>query len=211
MPKVAVFTSTGTKSSEKINLPKEIFGAKINEPLMAQAVRVYLSNQRKGTAKVKTRSDVRGSGRKIWRQKGTGRARHGDKYAPIFVGGGVAHGPDGTENYQLKMSKKMKRLALFSALTSKLKADEIVVVKGLDKVEPKTKAMALVLSKLGGSKKRLVVLPSILEKVMRAARNIEGVRLAQANLLNTYRVLNGGKIILMKESVDKLKETFLKK
>jgi len=209
MPKVDLVTVAGRKSG-KIDLPKEIFAAKVNEPLMAQAVRVYLANQRKSKAKVKTRGEVRGSRRKIWRQKGTGRARHGDRYAPIFVGGGRAHGPTGEENYKLKMSKKMRKAALFSALTSKLREDKILVVKGLEKVGPKTKEMAGILEKLTKDKKLTIVLPGVIENIIRAARNIKGARLAQANLLNTYQVLNGGKIILMKESVDKLKETFLK-
>lgn len=223
MPKVDLLTITGRKSG-KIDLPKEIFAAKINEQLMTQAVRVYLANQRKAKAKVKTRGEVRGSRRKIWRQKGTGRARHGDRYAPIFVGGGRAHGPTGEEKYQLKMSKKMRRQALFSALTSKFKEGEILVVKGLEKVKPKTKEMVGVLARVTNRKlatakaqkeaktqKILLVLPEVVENVMRAARNIKEVSLAQVSLLNTYQVLNGGKLILMKESVDKLKETFLKK
>lgn len=210
MPKVDLLTITGKKSG-KLDLPKEIFAAKINEQLMTQAIRVYLANQRKAKAKVKTRAEVRGSRRKIWRQKGTGRARHGDRYAPIFVGGGRAHGPTGKEDYQLKMSKKMRQAALFSALTSKLKDDQILIVKGLEKVEPKTKAMVKVLRKFTKSRKVTIILPEVIENLIRAARNIKGVRLTQANLLNTYQVLNGGKIILMKESVDKLKETFLKK
>ena len=211
MPKVGLLTIGGLKSGS-VDLPKEIFGVKINQPLMAQAIRVYLANQRRAKAKTKTRGEVRGSGRKIWRQKGTGRARHGDRYAPIFVGGGRAHGPRGVENYQLKMSKRMKRAALFSALTSKFKAGEILVVKGLVKVKPKTKPMAKILAdKLKIEGKILLVLPEKIENLMRAVRNIKGVSLAQASLLNTYQVLKSEKIILTPESVDKLKETFLKK
>lgn len=183
---------------------------------MAQAVRVYLSNQRKAGAKAKTRAEVSGSGRKIWRQKGTGRARHGDRYAPIFVGGGVAHGPTGSENYRLKMSKQMRQQALFSALTSKFKDGEIIVVKDLAKIEPKTKEMEKIMKNLKLKMKNdkvklkiLVVLPEVVENVMRAARNIKGVRLVQANMLNTYDVLNGGKLIFMKESIDKLKEIWI--
>lgn len=217
MPKVDILTITGRKSG-KIDLPKEIFAAKVNDQLMAQAVRVYLANQRRAKAKVKTRAEVKGSRRKIWRQKGTGRARHGDRYAPIFVGGGRAHGPTGEESYKLKLSKKMRKMALFSALTSKFKQDEILVVKGLEKVEPKTKKMVEILKKLTKNWKLetrnwklTIVLPEVIDNVVRGARNIKGVSLTQANLLNTYRVLNGGKFILMKESIDKLKETFLKK
>jgi large subunit ribosomal protein L4 len=210
MPKVNVLSIQGKKIGT-VELPKEIFSVKINEDLMAQAVRVYLSNQRKSGAKTKKRSEIRGSRRKIWRQKGTGRARHGDRYAPIFVGGGVAHGPTGQENWKRKLTKKMRRSALFSALTSKLKADEVLVVKGLEKVEPKTKKMAQVLKKLVQKKKLTLILPEKTESVIRGARNIKGVNLAQARLLNTYGVLNGGTLVLMKESIDKLKEVYLKK
>lgn len=208
MPKINVYTITGKKSGQ-VTLPREIFAAKINSQLMAQAVRVYLSNQRKAHPKVKTRGEVAGSGRKIWRQKGTGRARHGDRYAPIFVGGGVAHGPTGRENYQLKMSRRMRQQALFSALTSKFKDGEIVVVQGLAKIEPKTKKMIKILKTLGQDQKLTIILPGIVENVTRAARNIKGVNLTKANLLNTYEVLNGGKLIFMKESIDKLKEIWI--
>jgi large subunit ribosomal protein L4 len=194
-----------------MTLPKEIFGVKVNESLMAQAVRVYLSNQRKAQAKTKSRSEVRGSRRKIWRQKGTGRARHGDRFAPIFVGGGRAHGPTGEQNYKLKMSKKMKKQALFSALTSQLKAGNVLVVKGLAKTEPKAKPMAALLHKLCDDKKSTLVLPSAIKNVIRATNNLEKTRLAQASLLNAYEVLNGGKLVLMAESIEVLKSTFLKK
>lgn len=240
MPKVDVITITGAKSG-KIDLPKEIFAAKVNPQLMAQAVRVYLVNQRRAGAKVKSRSEVSGSRRKIWRQKGTGRARHGDQYAPIFVGGGVAHGPTGEENYRLKMSKKMKKRALFSALTSKFKAKEILVVKGLEKIEPKTKEMAKIIKNLtrprpdeveklkikndsdperiensrqsrNKSKFKIsVILPEILENIIRAGRNISGLNLRQAKQLNTYEVLNGGKLVFMDKSLEVLKDTFLDK
>jgi large subunit ribosomal protein L4 len=211
MPKVSVYSPLGKKVGQII-LPSKIFAADINSKLMAQAVRVYLSNQRKARAKTKTRAEVSGSGRKIWRQKGTGRARHGDRYAPIFVGGGVAHGPTGIKNYQLKMSKQIRRQALFSALTSKFKDGEILVIKGLTKIKPKTKEMVKVLEKLkvkSPKSKVLIILPEILENIVRAARNIQGVNLIQVNLLNTYDVLNGGKLIFMKESIDKLKEIWI--
>lgn len=209
MPKVNVLATNGKKVGT-VKLPKEIFGVEVNKDLIALAVRVYLANQRKARAKTKRRGEVVGSRRKIWRQKGTGRARHGDRYAPIFVGGGVAHGPTGREDWKLKLSKKMRCKALFSALTSKLKEGEIIVVAGLEKVKPKTKEMAKVLQRLTQSRKLTVILPKRTENVIRAARNIKGVSLAQANLLNTYEVLNGGTLIFMKESVDKLEETFLK-
>jgi LSU ribosomal protein L4P len=138
MPKTDLLDINGKKVGT-INLPPEIFAAEVNPPLMAQAVRVYLANQRKAHPKTKTRAEVNRTKAKWYRQKGTGRARHGSRAAPIFVGGGVAHGPTGEQNYQLKMPKKMKKAALFSALTSKFKEKEILVVKGLEKIEPKPK------------------------------------------------------------------------
>ncbi|KPJ70732.1 hypothetical protein AMJ51_01060 [Microgenomates bacterium DG_75] len=212
MPKVDLYTVVGRKSGQ-VSLPKEIFAAPINKQLMTQAVRVYLSNQRRAKAKTKTRAEIKGSRRKIWRQKGTGRARHGDRYAPIFVGGGRAHGPTGEENYKLKMSKAMKKKALFSALASKLKNKEIIAVKGLAKIEPKTKEMAKTIASLPlkEKKKVLLVLPSVLENVIRTGRNLVGVDLVQASQLNTYQVLNHDQLVFMEESIEKLKETFLKK
>ncbi|MBU3956864.1 50S ribosomal protein L4 [Patescibacteria group bacterium] len=212
MPKADLYTITGRKSGQ-LSLPKEMFGVAINKQLMAQAVRVYLSNQRKARAKTKTRAEIRGSRRKIWRQKGTGRARHGDKYAPIFVGGGRAHGPTGKENYKLKMSKVMKKKALFSALTSKLKDKEVIAIKGLAKIEPKTKVMAKTITglPLKEKKKILLVLPSILDNIIQAGRNLAGVELTQANQLNTYQVLKHDQLVFMEESIEKLKETFLGK
>lgn len=211
MLKIDLYTIAGVKSGE-IELPKEIFGVKINETLMAQAVRVFLSNQRKAGAKTKTRSEIAKTTAKWFKQKGTGRARHGSKSAPIFVGGGVSHGPTGGQNYQLKMPKKMKRQALFSALTSKLKDKEILVIKDLDKIEAKTKKMNESLGKLkinNQKTKILIVLDKKNENIMRAGRNIKNLDLVQANYLNTYQVLNGGKLVFMKEAIEKLKEIWI--
>lgn len=207
MPRVNVYAVTGTATG-KMTLPDNIFAAKVRPTLMAQAVRAYLSNQRRARAQARTRAEVSGSGRKIWAQKGTGRARHGDQYAPIFVGGGVAHGPAGNQNYKLKMPQKMRRQALFSALTSKLKDNELMIVGGLAKIEPKTGKLVKIFAKLkiNPPAKVMIVLPKILENVSRAARNIEGVKMATADSLNPYEILNGGKIIFMKEAVEGLKE-----
>lgn len=217
MPKIDLLNISGEKVG-KVNLPKEIFAAEINPQLMAQAVRVYLANQRKAHAKTKTRAEVSRTKAKWYQQKGTGKARHGARSAPIFVGGGVAHGPTGAESYKLKMPKKMKQAALFSALTTKFKNGDILVVKGLGKIEPKTKKMAEALEKfkiqsrsVGTKFKILVVLPQVLQNIVWAARNIKNVSLAPANSLNTYEVLNREKIIFMTESIDKLKETFLER
>ena len=213
MPKTDLLDINGKKVGT-INLPPEIFAAEVNPPLMAQAVRVYLANQRKAHPKTKSRAEVNRTKAKWYRQKGTGRARHGSRAAPIFVGGGVAHGPTGEQNYQLKMPKKMKKAALFSALTSKFKEKEILIVKGLEKIEPKTKKMAEVLKKiqiLNSKFQILLVLPKLLENVVLAGRNLENLEIAQAADLNTYQVLASDKLIFLPESIDKLKEVFLKK
>jgi len=202
------------EKTKKINLPEEIFKVKIKPALMAQAVRVYLANQRQGTQSAKTRGEVSGSGKKIYRQKGTGNARHGDRYAPIFVGGGIAFPPK-PRDFSLKISKKQKKQALFSALTSKLSEKAIIFVEGLEKVKVKTKEMVKVLTNLGLRTKNLktkiiIVLPEKIENLILAARNIEGLTLIKAPLLNTYAVLNNDKIIFLKDSIKKLNEIFLK-
>lgn len=192
------------KVVETIGLPKEVFGAKINNQLMAQAVRVYLANQRRGTVSTKTRGEVKGSTRKIYRQKGTGRARHGSIRAPIFVGGGVVFGPK-PRDYSLKFPKKMKQASLVSALSGKLKAGEIKVVKGLEKISPKTKVAASILKNLGFNTKNksvLLVLPQKLENIKRAARNIKGVSILLANQLNTYEVLRSKNLLFTKQAVE---------
>lgn len=190
------------KAAGSIDLPKEIFGAKINDVLMAQAVRVYLANQRLGTASTKTRGEVDGSTRKIYRQKGTGRARHGGVRAPIFVKGGIAHGPK-PKDYSLALSKNMKTAALRSALSAKVKAGEVAVVAGFEKLE-KTAAAAKALAHTGYSKKAkmLLVLPKHDEKLYKAVRNLAGMTVTPAQLLNTYEVLHAKQVVFMKEAVE---------
>lgn len=210
----SVFDIKG-KVAGNIDLPQEIFNAKINGPLMSQAVRVYLANQRQGTVKTKNRGEVNATTKKIWQQKGTGRARHGSKRAPLFVGGGLAFGPR-PRDLSLSISKKMKTLALFSALSSKLKDQELKIVKGLEALTPKTKIMAGVLKNLGidNDKRVLLVMPkksAESENVYRASRNIEGIEILSANTLNAYKVLDNTLVLLMKESIDTLKDTFIKK
>lgn len=212
MPMVNVYSLSGKKIS-RLSLPKEIFGQKPNERLMAQAVRVFLSNQRQGGAKTKTRGERRGSTRKIYRQKGTGRARHGSKRAPIFIKGGRAHGPTGRENFKLKLSKKMRRKALFSALSNQLAEEKILVISGLEKLKPKTAEMVKVLKNLklkAGEEKLSLVIPGKLENVSLASRNIQKMKLLKANQLNPYEVLNNQRLLILKPSIKVIKETFLK-
>jgi large subunit ribosomal protein L4 len=214
--KIDLFDLEG-KVAGKITLPPEIFGVEINEKLLSQAVRVYLANHRAGTHDTKTRTDVIGSTKKIYKQKGTGRARHGDIKAPIFIGGGVAHGPK-PKDYSLDMPKKMKRLALFSALSDKLANKCIKIVKELKDLEPKTKNLVTVLNNLDlykklerGKIKLLFVYDDKRENLIKAGRNIKHLTLVSANLLNTYDVLTHKYMIILPEAITRMSEFFIKK
>ena len=202
------------KVTGKISLPGEIFGEKVNKALIAQAVRVYLANQRQGTVSTKTRGEVDGSTAKIYRQKGTGRARHGSKRAPIFVKGGVVFGPK-PRDYSLALPQKMKRKALFSVLSAKVKDKEVTVIDGLGAIEPKTKAFAEMLKKLkiAGKKQKLlfVTAGSDVATIIRAGRNVQGVNFLSSKQINTYEVLAASRLIMMKDAIDEMKEHFLKK
>jgi len=214
MSKVDVY-DLGGKKVEEIELPSEIFEVDVNEKLVAQAVRVYLAKARQGTRLVKTRGEVVGSRRKIWRQKGTGRARHGDRYAPIFVGGGIAHGPK-AKDFSLKLNKKMRKKALRCSLSAKFAEGKVKIVVGIEKLTGKTSQMAEVLGNLGLFKKGkrveekiLLVLAKNRDKVIRGGRNIENLKICQVRLINCYEVLANRWLVLEKESVGVLKETFL--
>lgn len=204
-----VFGTDG-KEVGTLSLPSEVFGVKINTQLMSQFVRVYLANQRAGGANTKTRGEVEGSTRKIYKQKGTGRARHGNIRAHIFVGGGVAFGPV-THDFSLTMPTKMKRKALASALTSQLKEGAITIVEGLEKLELKTKAIASSLKALGVEGRSLIVLSANASGVSRIARNIEGISIVPATSLNTYDVLTHKHIVIMKDAVALVQEIVNKK
>ena len=199
-----------------MELPKELFGAELNNALMAQAVRVYQTNQRQGGAVAQTRGEVSGSRRKIWRQKGTGRARHGDQYASIFVGGGKAHGPR-PRPFEKTMSKKMRHRALCSALSSQFKNNHITVVEGFENLEAKTKAVVKALEQVTGRVKHgkalekiIIATPSKVDALYRAGRNVENVTIRDARLLHTYEVLNTRRIIMSKEAINALQEIIAK-
>ncbi len=203
-----VYDLSGEKK-EDLDLPKEIFGFKINEKLLAQAVRVYLFNQRQGTASTKTRGEVAGSTRKIYRQKGTGRARHGSIKAPIFVGGGIVGGPK-PKDYSLKINKKQNKQAILSALSLQFKNKNVLVFD--DKIlneDLKTKTVYQLLKKLDlNDKKTLFILPKMEEKFIRASRNIEKTDFIDAKSINAYKVLNCQKLVLFKSSVLEIKNHF---
>jgi len=206
MPKVAVYNIEGATVGE-LELNKDIFDVQINEALLHQVVRMQLANKRQGTQSALTRAEVRGGGAKPWRQKGTGRARHGSIRSPIWIKGGVVFAPK-PRDYSFKMPKKMRRQALKSALTSKVKNDEILVLDSLELAQPKTKEMVKVLKNLGVNGKALVVLPEKDEVVARASGNIQGIKLASVNTLNVYDILNYDKFIITQEAVQKVEEVY---
>ena len=204
MPKVAVYDMQGNTVGE-LELNDEIFAAPVNTALMHQAVVAYLANQRQGTAATKTRAAVRGGGRKPWRQKGTGRARHGSIRSPIWVGGGVTFGPQ-PRDYRRAMPKKARRQALKSALSSKVAAGSLIVLDELKFDEPRTRRMVDVLKNLQVQGKALVVTAGEGRNVVLSARNLPGIDTIRAQDLNTYAVLNSEQLILTKEAVEVVEE-----
>ena len=206
MPKTALYNMEGAAIGE-IELSDELFGAEINVAAMHLVVRSILANKRQGTQSAKTRTEVRGGGRKIYRQKGTGNARHHGNRAPQFTHGGVVFAPK-PRDYVIAVPKKVRRLAFKSALTSKLQAGEIMVVDQLMLAQAKTQAMAEVLKKLNAGKKALVVLPERDENVVRAARNLADADTTYVNTLNVYDVINAGKVILTKAALQSVEEVY---
>jgi len=198
------------EKKEKISLPATIFGVKPNLKLIAQAVRVYLANQRKSFAKTKTRGEVKRTKAKIYRQKGTGRARHGSRSAPIFVGGGRAHGPRGEQNYKLLLPKKMRMKALISALSAKTKEGKIVIVDGIEKFK-KTKEAASALEKFFPKEKNfLLVISKKNDSLIQAFGNLPSLEISYVDSLNIYRILKANKILLAKEVIKSLEDKWKK-
>ena len=205
MAKTALYNMEG-KTIGEVELSDEIFAAPINEAAMHLMVRSYLAAQRQGTQSALSRGEVRGGGRKIYRQKGTGNARHHGNRAPQFKHGGVVLAPK-PRDYDLAVNKKVRRLAFKSAMTSKLNAGEIIVVDKLELKEAKTKLMAETLKKLQAEKKALVVLPEREENIVRAAANLPQAKVSYVNTLNVYDILNAGKLVMTvaaKESVEEV-------
>ena len=206
MPKVSVFDMAGKAVSE-IELSETVFGVEPNKAAMHLAVVSYLANQRQGTQSTLTRTEVSGGGRKPWRQKGTGHARQGSTRAPQWTHGGVALGPK-PRDYVVGMNKKVKRLALKSAFSSKVLDSDLVVVEKVASDEFKTKTMAAMLKALGVEKKALVVLDSADEKVLKSFANIPGVKTALVNTLNVYDILNAKKFVVDQAALAKIEEVF---
>ena len=205
MAKVSVYNMNG-KEVGTIELNDAVFGVEVNEHLVHMAVVQQLANNRQGTQKAKTRSEVSGGGRKPWRQKGTGHARQGSTRSPQWTGGGVVFAPV-PRDYSFKMNKKEKRAALKSALTSRVEAGQFIVVDELKFEEIKTKKMVAVLNNLKAPK-ALVVLDSMDEKVIKSAANLQDVKTAQVNTINVYDVLKYGKVVATKAAVEKIEEVY---
>ena len=206
MPTVAVVDIKGTKVDE-INLSDSIFGIEPNAAVMHELVVNYLANQRQGTQSALTRSEVRGGGRKPWRQKGTGHARQGSIRAPQWRKGGVVFAPK-PRSYKYTVNKKVRRLAMKSAFSSKAQDNDIIVVDKIELDEYKTKTIVNILSAIGSEKKALIVLPTVDKKVIKSANNIPGVKTAQVNELNVYNILNADKLIIVKDAVSKIEEVY---
>ena len=205
MAKTALYNMEG-KAIGEVELSDEIFAAPINEAAMHLMIRSYLAAQRQGTQSALTRGEVRGGGRKIYRQKGTGNARHHGNRAPQFKHGGVVFAPK-PRDYDLAVNKKVRRLAFKSAMTSKLNAGEIIVVDKLELKEAKTKLMAETLKKLQAEKKALVILPEREESIIRATANLPQAKVSYVNTLNVYDILNADKLVMTvaaKESVEEV-------
>lgn len=208
MISVASINLKGEKG-EKIKLPEAIFGVAASPRVIAQAARVYLSNQREGAAKTKTRGAVKKTTAKMYRQKGTGRARHGSYSAPIFVGGGISHGPDGRQNYKRRMSTTLRRLALFAALSSKVKDDMVIISNGT-KIE-KTKQAVRLVSSITQDKDRLLLVAAIAQKnLARAARNLPKVTVIFSNQLNTFQIIANKKLVMTAEALNELSTIYAK-
>ncbi len=206
MAKFDVLDMNGKKVST-IELSDAVFGVTPNEKAMHAAVLNFLANQRQGTQSTKTRSEVRGGGRKPWRQKGTGRARQGSIRSPQWTHGGVALGPK-PRDYSYRLNKKLRRLAIVSALSTKAQSGDIIVVDKIVCEDYKTKTMVNMLQAVGVKNKALVVLPEVDTKIVKSAANIPGVNTTQAYQVNTYDILNSGKFVVSVDAVKKLEEVF---
>lgn len=207
MPKVDVLNVSGQRVGE-IELNDSVFGIEVNQHVLYEAVKNYLANQRQGTQSAKTRAEVRGGGRKPYRQKGTGRARQGTLRAPNFVGGGVVFAPK-PRDYSYKLPKKVKRLAIKSALSSKVQNDEMIVLEELTMDAPKTKDMVSILKNINTAKKTLIVLGDKNDNVVKSANNIPGVTTSLVNNINVYDILKYDTFVVTKEAVQKLEEVYV--
>ncbi len=208
MPNVAIYDMAG-KEKGSIELSAEVFGAEVNEAVLHSVVRAYLLNQRQGTQSTLTRAEVSGGGAKPWKQKGTGRARQGSTRSPQWTHGGIAFGPK-PRSWKVSINKKVKRIAIQSALSSKVNAGELVVVDKIATAEYKTKNIVNMLAALGADKKALIVLPAVDEKVVKSASNIPGVKTAIPGTINVYDILKYEKLIVDEAAIKVIEEVYAK-
>ena len=206
MPKINVINVQGQNVGE-IELNDSIFNVEVNGHVLYEAVKCQLANRRQGTQSAKTRAEVRGGGRKPWKQKGTGRARQGSTRSVQWVGGGVAFAPK-PRSYKYTLPKKVRRLAMKSALSSKVQNNEIIVLDALNMDAPKTKEFVAILNNINAAKKALVVIADKNDNVIKSARNIEGVQTALVNTLNVYDILNHDSFVITTDAVKKVEEVY---
>ncbi|HBG8246406.1 TPA: 50S ribosomal protein L4 [Clostridioides difficile] len=206
MPKLNVLNVSGQNVGE-IELSDSIFGVEVNGHVLYEVVKNQLANKRQGTQSAKTRAEVRGGGRKPWKQKGTDRARQGSTRSVQWVGGGVAFAPK-PRSYKYTLPKKVRRLAMKSALSSKVQNSEVIVLDALNMDAPKTKEFAQILNNINAAKKALVVIADKNDNIIKSARNIEGVQTALVNTMNVYDILKYDSFIITTDAVKKVEEVY---
>ena len=206
MPEIKVVNMAGAEVGTMM-LADSVFAAEINSAVLHMAVKNYLGNQRQGTQSTLTRTEVSGGGRKPWRQKGTGRARQGSTRSPQWTHGGVALGPK-PRSYRTKLNKKVRRVAITSALSSKVAENSMIVVDNITAAEYKTKVMVAMLAAIGAGRKSLVVLPEKDDKVFRSLSNIEGVKVAVVGAVNVYDILNCNTLVMAQGAAEKIQEVY---
>jgi len=206
MPTLKLVSFQGEEVGE-VQLADEVFAAPVHVPAMHQVVVAQLANRRRGTQSAKTRGEVRGGGKKPWRQKKTGRARHGSTRSPIWTGGGVTHAPK-PRDYSQKVNKKVRRLAIRSALSMKVRDDLMTVVKSFDLEKPSTKDMIMFFTAVN-ARKPLIVLPEGNDFVARSARNVPGAKVINMGNINVYDLLNAGTLVLTPEVAARLEEVYV--
>ncbi|NMA94169.1 MAG: 50S ribosomal protein L4 [Clostridiales bacterium] len=206
MAKVKMLTQTGSEAGT-IELNDAIFGIEPNEYAVHAVIKNHLANRRQGTQSAKTRADVRGGGRKPFRQKGTGRHRQGSSTDPSQVGGGVAFAPK-PRSYRYTVPKKLRRLAMFSALSSKVLGGNIIVLDKLEMAEPKTKEMIKILEAVKAEKKALIVTAEVEKNVIKSSANLPGVQTTTVGQMNVYEIINHGSFIITKDAVAKIEEVY---
>ncbi len=206
MPNINVVNMAG-ETVGAMELSEKVFAAEVKECVLHAAVVAYLANQRQGTQSTLTRTEVSGGGKKPWKQKGTGRARQGSTRAPQWTHGGIALGPK-PRSYRIDLNKKVKRAALFGALTSKVNENDLVVVDAITATEYKTKTMVAMLNAIGAKKKVLVVLPESDKLVVKSLANIEFVKTTAWNAINTYDILDCDTLVIAKAAVEKIEEVY---